>query len=87
MLGRLEKVENKGKLAMASTTYWRVVVYAGDARQSECLLMTDNELHTLRQRARKNPEDCHVPKPPVPWLGWAMLTLAGVGIGALVWWT
>ena len=87
MIGRLEKVDNAGKSATAATTYWRVAVYAGADKQPECLLMTDNELHTIRQRAKKNPEDCVLSSPKVPWLGWATIVVALAGIIALVWLT
>ena len=87
MLGKLEKVENQNKDTAAATNYWRVLVVSGPERRQECLLLTENELRKIRYRAQRNPEDCRVPKPPVPWLGWAMITLAGVGIVALRWWT
>lgn len=87
MLGRLEKVQNKDKAATATTTYWRVTVVSGTERRQECLLLTESELSKIRYRARRNPEDCRVPGPQVPWLGWALLAVSGVGIAALMWWT
>jgi hypothetical protein len=87
MLGRLEKVENKDRAATATTSYWRVAVVSGPERRQECLLLTESELSKIRYRAKRNPEDCALPPPTVPWLGWALIVAALAGIIALVWWT
>ena len=87
MLGKLERVENQDPSSGACATYWRVAVYQDASSPPECLLLTDGELARIRARARKNPEDCRIPEPPTPWLGWALLLVAGAGLVALGLWT
>ncbi len=87
MLGKLERVPNQDRSATAALTYWRIVVYTHDTSSPECLLLTDGELARIRVRATKNPEDCVLPPPPVPWLGWTMLGIASAGIVMLMWLT
>lgn len=87
MIGKLEKVDNQARGATASLGYWHVAVYQDDPSSPECLLLTDGELARIRVRARKNPEDCRLPEPPIPWLGWALLGAASAGIGAVMWLT
>jgi len=58
-VGKLRVVENKEKTSRSSSYYHHVLVLGSSGL--ETLIMTDRELESLRQRARKNPEDIENP--------------------------
>jgi len=52
--GKLTRVENLDPKNQSSSTYYRVMV---KGEGLETLLITENEMERIRQRACRNPED------------------------------
>jgi|TARA_R110000796_G_scaffold9228_1_gene31562 hypothetical protein len=56
-LGKLNYIYNLYKHHAANKGYYHVLVYDAVERRYENLVITDGEMESIRDRARKNPED------------------------------
>lgn len=60
-LGKLHRTRNLDRRFGSGRVYWRVMVVHTDEERYETLLLTEADLRRLRERAKKNPEDCLEP--------------------------
>ena len=63
-LGQIREVLNKSRVRNQNKTYQ--AVWCEDSGRPFPLLMTDNELHDLRERAEKHKEDLPALQIPIP---------------------
>lgn len=57
MFGKIQSVANKEAVPAASATYHALCVL-NSSGEYETLLLTKSDLQRMRDRAKKNPEDC-----------------------------
>jgi hypothetical protein len=56
--GRIIPVYNKKRKSAANKSYYSVWVEDADGKNERCILLTEYQIKTAEERARKNPEDC-----------------------------